>query len=432
MAGEVPVRRAHQSPAPWLPRLVTAALWLQLLLTATSFLLHIAPFARAQSHGFVAYYTAGRLLRQGADANRFYDDAWFGTEVARYTPQTSDIYNINPPLTALLVLPLAGLDYETARLVWTVFNLLLLVTSTAFLIRQSGTRHWLGLTLMALLFLYRPLYQNFQFAQAYVLLLALLILAWWGYRTGREGVLGVALGLVLGLKTAGLFLWPLLLLQRRWRALLWGGLTVIALALVSLPWLGVEAWLTYFRLLPTVNRQPGLAVIPFQTVTGFFRHLFSFNPQWNPTPLSEQPELAAMLPVVALLLLLAASSYLAFRHSDQPDALFAAFAVLSVILSPVSLEYHYTLMWLPVMLAIMNAAEQRPGKLIALSLLAALILLAAPLPYLDRRLEVGARALLAYPRLYGGLLLWGVLLAQASRRPVPVASPVPAGTAAEG
>jgi hypothetical protein len=155
---------------------------------------------------------------------------------------------------------------------------------------------------------------------------------------------------------------------------------------------------------------PSLAVVPYQTVIGFCRHLFSYDPYWNPTPLWVAPWLATVLPAGLLLVLLGVSSYRAPRDSRDSMA-FAAFTTLSVILSPLSLDYHYTLMLLPLALAASALTRARLTWRSACWLTIAAMLIALPLPYLDRRLEVGALALLAYPKLYGALLLWGFLIA---------------------
>jgi hypothetical protein len=92
---------------------------------------------------------------------------------------------------------------------------------------------------------------------------------------------------------------------------------------------------------------------------------------------------------------------------------FAAFATLSIIFGPLSLDYHYTLALLPLALAASPSTWPLLTWRSASWLAMAAMLIAAPLPYHDRRLEVGALALLGYPKLYGALLLWGFLIAHA-------------------
>src|SRR5205814_7104372 len=99
-----------------------------------------------------------------------------------------------------------------------------------------------GLALLALFQLAR---EEVRLGQAYALLLLGEVALLWAYLAHRERTAGLFLGLLLGVKTAGLLLPALLLAGRRWRALGW---TLVALALVLiplLPWLGPAAWSTH-------------------------------------------------------------------------------------------------------------------------------------------------------------------------------------------
>src|SRR5262245_27682813 len=63
---------------------------------------------------FPSYYTAAKLVADGEDFAKFYDDAWFfqrATELGH-----GELYAANTPLMAFLFLPLAGLSYDSARL----------------------------------------------------------------------------------------------------------------------------------------------------------------------------------------------------------------------------------------------------------------------------------------------------------------------------
>jgi hypothetical protein len=311
-----------------------------------------------------------------------------------------------------MLLPLTGLDYTGARIVWTLSSLVCLIGAGAWLLWLAGLGGAAIPGFIALVLLYQPLYANFHLGQAYVLLLGLLVLAWYGYRQERAPFLGVALGLLFVLKTACIPLWLLLALQRRWRALAWAAATVLLVVVLSLPWLGIEAWRTYFRLLAEFNAQPWLAVTAYQTQVGFWRHLFSFDAQWNPAPLFSAPLLGFWLPWLTVALLVVASAYQT-RTMQRDDIAFASFVILSIILSPVSLDYHYMLLLIPIaiLLGILLGRPSEQSMLwVRIVLAFALFLIAADLPYRSPRLEAGAWALLAYPKLYGAVALWGLAL----------------------
>src|SRR5207247_1395189 len=89
---------------------------------------------------------------------------------------------------------------------------------------------------------------------------------------------------------------------------------------------------------------------------------------------------------------------------------FAAWAALSVVLSPVSLDYHYSLVLPSIAIVLAYWRDTRPARAFSLVVAAAIVLIGAPLPYKSPMLSVGGWALLAYPKLYGALLIWAAAL----------------------
>jgi hypothetical protein len=385
--------------APWLA-------WAAVALLAMRFVWFTLSTARQPSDGFAAYYTAARLLREGRSVSRFYDNAWFRLQVARFNPAEDDIYNVNPPTTVLLALPLAGLGRDLARLTWLVLSLMVLPVSLGFLVWQLRLPGVAAPAFFGLALLYQPLFANVLHAQVYIFLLGLMVLAWYGHRRDGPGLMGTALGLMLVLKTAGAMLWLLPAAGRRWRTLIVGLGVVLVVVLATLPWIGLAAWSTYLPLLAGLTARPETSVTAYQTVLSFFRHIFVYDAQWNPAPLWNAPALGLVLPVVGLVAMLAASAY-AVVIAAEPDLTFALFAIASVVLSPVSLDYHYTLLLVPV--AVLLAWVYRHGQLWHWAVLAAgVALIAANLPYNSPRVSYSLLALLAYPKLYGACLLWAL------------------------
>jgi len=78
--------------------------------------------------------------------------------------------------------------------------------------------------------------------------------------------------------------------------------------------------------------------------------------------------------------------------------------ILSVILVPAAEQYHYVLLFPAFLLAAHSPTVPRP------LLYVAAILIALPLSYTDKALSAGWWALLAYPRLYGAIFLFVILL----------------------
>jgi len=130
-------------------------LWIIATSLIVYFLYFVIQHAVTPSNGFASYYTASRLLIEGEDAVNFYNDDYFSSKVEEYVPGIYEIYLVNLPTTALLVLPFAGLDYTTARIFWITFNLLLLAVSVVFIARRMKfNQAWLPFILILILWLY--------------------------------------------------------------------------------------------------------------------------------------------------------------------------------------------------------------------------------------------------------------------------------------
>src|SRR6202042_769991 len=83
----------------------------------TAYLKVLVPAAlRPETGGFSAYYTAARLLLEGADISRVYDDAWFQSKIEAFgLRHVRDIFNVQPPTMTLLLVPVAWLPPLAAR-----------------------------------------------------------------------------------------------------------------------------------------------------------------------------------------------------------------------------------------------------------------------------------------------------------------------------
>ena len=196
-------------------------LWLIVFILACYFVFYVIQHASRPSQGFASYYTSSRLLLEGENVSDFYNDNWFGSRVNEYVPGVYEIYNVNMPATAFLFLPLAFFDYSSARIFWSIFNLLILFITLVYLIKKRQFKGiWTPLIIISFL-CFQPLYVNFAYGQVYILIFCLLVFTWFAYKSGSDELLGFLLGLVFILKTAGIFLILLLLLKKKWRSLIW-------------------------------------------------------------------------------------------------------------------------------------------------------------------------------------------------------------------
>lgn len=377
------------------------------------------PATQRPLRGFAAYYTASKLLINGQIGPQAYDDAWFNEQLQHEVQHPMhEVFSPTLPTVSWLMLPLIWLPPQTARNVWTWSMAGLFLATLGLLVyimyQQNGQRPqpllWSAFVSLALIF--PGTAANFHEDQTLIFFFFLFGVSFWGVIQQNQALAGSALGLAFILKTTGAALWLFFFVRRQGSALIWGGGTVLAIFLLSLPWIGSETWLMYAQEVGRVSNSPIKAVTAYQTTAGLFEHLFRFDAQWNPAPLVDWPILARLLTVTVMGLTTLITLWVG--RQAKPAMLFAMLVILSVILLPVAEEHHFVMMLIPIFLLMDRLVKQRSkGAAIWLEgviFVGAMFLLIAPIPYESPALSLGWLALLAYPRLYGSWLLWLLLM----------------------
>jgi hypothetical protein len=298
------------------------AAWLVVLLLGVRFALVTVRAATLPAGGFLGHYTASRLLLAGAGAGALYVDSTFIEAAHTYEPGVTDIFGANPPTVALTALPLALLDYPVAKAVWTVVTAALWLGCLAWLARACELR---GVRLAAFVCIglaFDPAVANVVHAQMHVVVLVLVLAAWRAWHRRRDAAAGGALGLVLALKSTGFVFWPMLAVQRRWRALIAGAGVACVLALVVTAMIGESAWGLFIRRAAALGGSGSLTVTAYQSVIGMVRRATVPDARWNPHPLLDAPSVGLALSLVLVLALLCVSLLVAAKRRDA--ALFAA------------------------------------------------------------------------------------------------------------
>lgn len=367
------------------------------------------------SHGFASYYTASKMIIEGENIADFYDDDWFSTKVEEKVPGIYEVYLVNLPTTALVLVPIAALDYSTSRSIWIIFNLILLFVTVLVIIKQMKLSDiWLPLALLIIL-LFQPLYTNISFGQIYIFIFCLLAFAWFTYKSGNEKLSGILIGLVFIIKTAALFIPVLFLIKKKWIALLWFLLTVLCLFIITLPVLGLDSWSTYINKMISYSSSPTLSVTAYQSVHSFFHHFFVFDEKWNPYPPAHLPTLAKVLTILFSFIVLSVTVIKSYKI-NKPEQTFGIFLIISVILNPASIDYHYMIMLIPILI-LFGWLTESSSKLSWSVFIISFILIAASIPYISPKITKGLLAVFAYPKLYGalGLLFLYLRVAQENR-----------------
>ncbi len=394
--------------------------WL-LLLAASAFIGGRA-LPRAWQHlntDFPNYYVTARLLHEGYNTNRIYEWIWLQRQKDRMGIRPSDqpVVGFVPhtPFSALVMWPLTYWPPLTAKRIWIVCNLLLVVAVAVLL--QSLTRlPWRRVAL--LIGLNYPLLRNLEYGQYYLLLLLLITAALWTYLQDRRLLAGVLLGVAAGLKIFPVFFLLYFLRKRDLRATmgLLGG--TLATVIASVLAFGPQLHRTYItQVLPWALR--GEAMDPYalspNSISALLHKLFIFEPQWNTSPALNAPLVSALLHPLLQMIVLAPAIFLAVpRRRDrlQVQLEWSGFLVALLAISTLPASYHFTLLILPV--TILAAACLRTENRVSLGLLL-VVYLAICFPAWPHSVGDGWWALVSVPRLYLVLLLCGICYTTLSR-----------------
>jgi hypothetical protein len=384
-----------------------ALLWALLAALVALFLVRtVIPAAGRISNGFLGCYVAGQMLKKGEPGGDLYDDALVLARSAQVSGGPVDVYSPNPPPLAVAFLPLAYLQLTDARHLWIWLNVLFLGLAIALIATQfSRPSPLLPIVVLTALFtLASPVrHQIFQ-GQLYGLLLLLHVIGWRAYTRRRDALAGTALGLAMVLKVSG---WPiglLMIAQRRWTAVAWAVIAALAVAIITLPWVGVDAWRAEFlNSIPETLRGSSATITAYQDTTGFWQHWFRYDAQLNPSPIIDAPWLATILTLATTVIACVA---LVVRRSPTYVSFGAAVALIE-LLGPSAEQYHYTVLMLP--LAILwHEAWLHRSKVALGAAVVATLLIGWPIDYLAP--HPAWALLLSYPRLLGGWVLFAALL----------------------
>jgi hypothetical protein len=300
---------------------------------------------------------------------------------------------------------------EIAQTIWLFINVGLLVACAWLAARLCApTARW---WIWAAFPLLAPIGETLRYGQVYFLLAFFSLIAFGALRQRRDIPAGIAVaGMVLikpyyGLLSLGVLAW-----SRRPRAVVAAMLAVIVVVIGSLPLLA-DAWPGFLPALLNVNNEPWSGIAAHQTLNSLTQHLFVYRVMWNPEPLMDAPMIAAGLRYGLSIVCVALTLRQATKH--DPLWIWPPALALMPILAPVGEIHHYTLLLLPIAVGITSLVEGRQNKLTIGLIGLGLLLLMVPWWSLHSVVDWdGWRGLLAYPRLFGVILLWAGLLLCAS------------------
>jgi alpha-1,2-mannosyltransferase len=215
------------------------------------------------------------------------------------------------------------------------------------LFRGSGLGVWPTLAVVALALLYPPVGEHFFYGQnkIFVLLMLALMVRWMA--GGHDAPAGLILGVAVLMRGFPLLLVGYLLLRRRWRAIAYTVLGIVAGGLATIAILGLPQTLSFSHGLQTVT-MPRLLAVPINVSLGAFvsrMYWYSIDPGPGLSNLVRR-----LLVVAAQLGVLALTVKATIKSRDSADLDWRAFSlwvVTAVLLAPTAWVHYLVLMLIP-------------------------------------------------------------------------------------
>jgi hypothetical protein len=334
---------------------------------------HSLPRAwRTLNTDFPNYYMAARLVHEGYDTSRMYEWTWIERE-KDHRGVDERVIGLLPitPFSTLAMWPIAELRPLTAKHVWIVLNLVLLIPLAWMLRRMTGLNYLRIAMVMALSF---PLHRNLLFGQFYVLLLVMIVAACWCWMRGWNAAAGVLLAVAACCKVFPVLLFVWLLRRRQWKALAWGMVAGAVCVGISVAVFGVAANRTWMsEILPWVMRgeDKGAYAAGSASIASLMHVLLLGEPQWNPHPWHESVQAYALLVPLLQMMVLAPAVLLVRREDKRRERVlmeWSAMVTAALAVSTEAASYNFVLMVFPVcVMAGMLLRRKQYGWLAALA-----------------------------------------------------------------
>jgi hypothetical protein len=369
----------------------------------------IVPAVTKVDTDFPNYFTAAKIVANGGDVSRLYDDQWFQEQMRHYQigRPSAGKFSPFPPPTALLMVPLTRLTPLNALRVMTVLSLLGLAGSIVLLGRILAWR-LIHSSIFILLSGYAVI-NALRLGQPYILISASCILGYYARLKGRPFIAGLCFGLFSPIKYFPIVILVYFAFHKEWRIVLGGATAIVFVALISI---GVMGWKIHQEFLFSVLGNHLTAHLSmqnpftasFQSFDTLFRRLFVYDAASNPRPFVASARFAGIAVVVTKCLIAAAAALTLVRLNRRGEAAVAPslglLGIVTLLLAPATATYHFSLLWLPVGLLIRYFVLEG-AALFAYFALGAYALIGF-FPYGRSNLFEGRGALgmLAFPRLF--------------------------------
>ncbi len=385
------------------------------------------------TYGFAAYYTFSKILLDGESLSKGYEAEFFNQKINEYGfKNIYDLYNIIPT-NAFVYLPVVLLAPGPAKITWGIFSLIFLISSLILLLKTFDIKYSdnMGLLFIIMVFLWHPLYENLALGQMYIFLLFLFSLSLYGLRKNVSILNWLPVTLSVLFKGYGVLYYAWLYFTKHFKRLIISSTVMFALILITLPIIHLATWETFFDVtFSTLGRFNEDSNVAYQTINGFVRHMLVYDKELNPNALANISSNIVFFFVilinltVVILILFKTKNY----YHDKEFNLISLSAIIASIVTtaPMAEEYTYAL-FLPLTIALgytlfrkNSDSKEMLFTIPKILYIFAVLELMLPIHYKTLQLSSFPVFLMAYPKLYGGLILLGIFYSLKSVKPSEV------------
>ena len=317
---------------------------------------------------FPNYYTSSRILLEGKDLSKIYDDSWFQNKMKEYGIDQLGKFSPFPPPTVFVMIPEALFNPLTAKRIYLLLNIIVLI-SIALLFKKISNFSFV-MSISIILLSGAALINNFLLGQFYLILLFLITLGYYYLLSENEMMSGTFWGIAAAIKYFPLIFIPVLLISKKGRALMTVLLVIILINLTALFFFGMAVYsefitkIFFSHLNGELSDQSKYAV-QFQSWNSFLLNLFVYDPVENPTPLINNLFLFSFVKGFIYLFFISFSAYVIINIRVEKNFMpkgISLLCILVFVLSPASASYHLVLLSLPALLLIDISFEEKKHK----------------------------------------------------------------------
>ncbi len=368
------------------------------------------PSVQKLNTDFPNYYVSSNMYLDGRDMKTAYDNVEFNRQLLMYGIYDQIVsYTPYPPLTALIMLPIAKLAPLEAKLLWNIFNLLILLACMVMLAKITGLDFFkCGLIFFLSGF---ALANNFMFGQVYLFVLLFLLLSMYFMQRDKDILSALFIALSIVLKFYTIFFIFLFIFKKRYKLLVY---TIVFSAVIYIPVILLTGfdlnWFYFTKIMPRLGDAwvGTVYAAEYQSFLSLLHRWFSYEPMLNPGPLLESTLAFYVLKYsyIFFILTLAISVLKPTRENLKLEL--SLFCITCLLLLPVNASYQFVVL-IPAAAILFKYFYDKKKYLAGASLVLLMFFMNSHIQiYLTNLFKASPFYILAYVKLVGLLIFFTV------------------------